>query len=145
MLTHPLLNADKISTMPHLSLHKQQLQALKNTHNNLIVACYVKLINHMINELIEEADSEDESDISSLSSDKSMLVSLISSDSSWSSLVSGTTGTNAYSLLTSQPSSDGPEMATPAFTEFIDMVCALHDEAQKSYVLNSRPKIPHTP
>ncbi|KAG1743528.1 hypothetical protein EDD22DRAFT_958763 [Suillus occidentalis] len=99
----------------------------------------------MINELLKEANSEDESDISSLSSDKSMLVSSISSDSSWSSLVSGATGTSTYSLIISQPSSDGPEMATPAFTEFIDAIRALHDEAQKSCVLNSRPKIPHAP
>jgi hypothetical protein len=59
--------------------------------------------------------------------------------------VSGATGTSTYSLITSQPSSDGPEIKTPAFTEFIDAVRALHDEAQKSCVLNCRPKIPHAP
>ncbi|KAG2073882.1 hypothetical protein BDR04DRAFT_1009274 [Suillus decipiens] len=33
----------------------------------------------------------------------------------------------------------------PAFTEFIDAVCALHDEAQKSYILNARPKFTCAP
>lgn len=99
----------------------------------------------MIDKLLEEPDSEDESDSDSSLDDNrsiSMSISSISLDSSWNSLMSGITATTSHSLgVSSQFLSDRPEMATPAFAEFIDAVRALHDEAQKSRVLDTRPKL----
>jgi hypothetical protein len=122
--------------MPHLSRHKQQLQALRNTHDNLVVAHYVELVKYAVDKILEESDSEDESDSDGSWGDNgsiSMSISLISSDSSWTSFMSGITATTSHSLsVASQFSSDGPE---------IDVVCALHDKAQKSCVMNARPKL----
>lgn len=130
--------------MPCL-LHCKQLQALRNVHDNLVIARYVELVKYMIDKLLEEPDSEDESDSdSSLDDNRSitMSISSISLDSSWNSLMSGITATTSHSLgVSSQFLSDRPEMATPAFAEFIDAVRALHDEAQKSRVLDTRPKL----
>jgi hypothetical protein len=105
----------------------------------------MELVKYVVDKLLEESDSEDESDSDGSLGDNgsiSMSISLISSDSSWTSLMSGITATTSHSLsVASQFLSDGPEMATPAFTEFINAVRALHDEAQKSRVLNARPKL----
>ncbi|KAG2061610.1 hypothetical protein BDR06DRAFT_1001889 [Suillus hirtellus] len=107
--------------MPRLSRRKQQLQALRNIHDNLVIARYVELMKYTIDELLEEPDSEDESD-----SDNSL------DDKRASQLQLPT-------HLAYHP--DRPEMATPAFTEFIDAVRALHDKGQKSCVLDTRPKL----
>jgi hypothetical protein len=59
--------------------------------------------------------------------------------------MSGIIVTSAYSLAASQLSSDGPQMASRAFTEFIDAVRALHDEVEISRVLDAKPKLSHAP
>jgi hypothetical protein len=109
----------------------------------------MELMKYAVDELLEESDSEDESDSDSSLGDNrsiSMSISSISSYSSWTSLMSGITATTSHSLsVASQFLSDGPEMAMPAFTEFIDAVRALHDKAQKSCVLNARPKLIRAP
>jgi hypothetical protein len=40
--------------MPHLSHCNQQLQALRNTYDNLVIAHYVELVKYTVNELLEE-------------------------------------------------------------------------------------------
>jgi hypothetical protein len=134
--------------MPCISLRKQQLRALKNTHDDLVLACYVELVQYVLDELLEEPDSDDDTySISSNDSDGSisMLVCSTSSNTSMDSLMSGITVTSAYSLAASQLSSDGPQMASRAFTEFIDAVHALHNGVEISRVLDARPKLSHAP
>ncbi|KAG1908666.1 uncharacterized protein F5891DRAFT_1180201 [Suillus fuscotomentosus] len=110
-----------------------------------VQACYIELVQYALDELLEESDSEDDS-YSTSSNDSggsiSMSVCSMSSDASLDSLMSGITITSAYS---SQLSSDGPQMAGRAFTEFIDAVHALADKVETSRVLKARPKLSRAP
>jgi len=105
-------------------------------------------VQYVLDELLEEPDFDDDTyNISSNDSDGSisMLVCSTSSNTSMDSLMSGITVTSAYSLAASQLLSDGPQMASQAFMEFIDAVRALHNEVEISHVLDVRPKLSHAP
>lgn len=131
--------------MPHNSSRKELLGALKDTHRDLVLARYVMLLQGILDELFESnSDDNTGSESDGVISDSSMhSLSSHTLDLSWSSVFSGIT---ASSLLSShRHSSEEPAMYQRIFGQFIDAVCVLHDEVEKSCVLNSRPKLSCSP
>jgi len=142
--------------MPRKSDRKELLEALKNTRDDLVLARYVGLMQGIIDELFE-TDSEDTdssmSDSAISDSDRSMTslssLSSLSSASSWMSLMSGNSFATTFSIASSSPhrlSSEEPlAMDQRFFGQFVDVVCALHDEVERSRVLNHRIKLSQAP
>ncbi|KAG2069352.1 hypothetical protein BDR04DRAFT_1128883 [Suillus decipiens] len=88
----------------------------------------------------DSAISDSDRSMTSLSS-----LSSLSSASSWVSLMSGNSFATTFSIASSSPhrlSSEEPlAMDQRFFGQFVDAVCALHDEVERSRVLNHRIKL----
>lgn len=129
--------------MPRDSHRKKLLDTLRSTHNDLVLARYLEIIQYAVELLDDSDESESSSGRSSIDSNISMRTVSSASASSIASLPSLTSETTIFSTAYSDISlsSDGPQLCDRVFTEFIDAIGALRDEVEKCRVLDVRPRL----
>jgi hypothetical protein len=139
--------------MPHDSHKKKLLDTLRSIHDDLVLARCLEIVQYAVESLDDSDESDSSSDQSSIDSSISMQTvssasaSSASSASSIASLPSLASETTILSTAYSDISlsSDGPQLCSCIFTEFINAICALQEEIEECCVLDIRPQLSCAP